>query len=218
MAFRRVVTIVIASGLMAGFFSTFSNAPAIEAQTAAPPAPAGRQGGTGQGARQGGAPQGGGFIAAPARRAGEGLGPFKTLLIRGVMVIDGTGAPPYGPMNVTVENNRILRITSAGTPGLPARQGGAPPNADQVIDAPGHVSAARLRRHARARGRSAQECGGRVRLQVLARARRDDGSRRADGRARLHRQRAVARARRTRSSRRTSSTTSGLAAAGPAAR
>ena len=137
MAFRRVVTIVIASGLMAGFFSTFSNAPAIGAQTAAPPAPAGRQGGTGQGARQGGAPQGGGFIAAPARRAGEGLGPFKTLLIRGVMVIDGTGAPPYGPMNVTVENNRILRITSAGTPGLPARQGGPPPNADQVIDAPG---------------------------------------------------------------------------------
>ncbi len=137
MALRRVVTIVIASGLMAGFFSTFSNAPAIGAQTAAPPAPAGRQGGTGQGARQGGAPQGGGFVAAPGRRPGEGIGPFKTLLIRGVMVIDGTGAPPYGPMNVTVENNRILRITSAGTPGLPARQGGAPPNADQVIDAPG---------------------------------------------------------------------------------
>ncbi len=74
---------------------------------------------------------------ASARRAGEGLGPFKTLLIRGVMVIDGTGAPPYGPMNILVEGNRIARITGAGTPGLPGRQGGAAPAADQVIDAPG---------------------------------------------------------------------------------
>ena len=34
---------------------------------------------------------------APNRRADEGRGPFKTLVIRGVMLIDGTGAPPTGP-------------------------------------------------------------------------------------------------------------------------
>ncbi len=74
---------------------------------------------------------------ASARRPGEGLGPFTSLLIRGVMVIDGTGAPPYGPMNVLVEGNRIARVSGAGTPGLPGRQGGAGANVDQVIDAPG---------------------------------------------------------------------------------
>ena len=37
------------------------------------------------------------------------------------MVIDGTGAPPFGPMDVVVENNRIARIRSAGTPGVPLR-------------------------------------------------------------------------------------------------
>ena len=39
------------------------------------------------------------------------------------MVIDGTGAPPAGPMNVVIERNRIARIASAGTPGVPPRPG-----------------------------------------------------------------------------------------------
>ena len=60
---------------------------------------------------------------APDRRANEGLGPFKTLAIRGAMLIDGTGAPPQGPVDVIVQGNRISAIRSAGTPGLPlARQ------------------------------------------------------------------------------------------------
>jgi imidazolonepropionase-like amidohydrolase len=73
---------------------------------------------------------------ASARKPGDGLGPFKTLTIRGVMVVDGTGAPPYGPMNVVVEGNRIARITGAGG----GRQGGAGAAAgadQQVIDAQG---------------------------------------------------------------------------------
>jgi imidazolonepropionase-like amidohydrolase len=78
----------------------------------------------------------GGIVPAPDRRAGEGLGPFKTLAIRGVTVIDGTGAPPAGPMDVIVENNRISRIVSAGTPGLPLRPN-RPPQADHEIDATG---------------------------------------------------------------------------------
>jgi imidazolonepropionase-like amidohydrolase len=78
----------------------------------------------------------GGLLPAPDRRAGEGAGPFKTLAIRGVMVIDGTGAPPAGPMDVIVEGNRIARIVSAGTPGLPLRAN-RPPQADHEIDATG---------------------------------------------------------------------------------
>ena len=59
---------------------------------------------------------------APDRRADEGKGPFKTLAIRGVMVIDGTGAPPTGPVDVIVSGNRITAVQSAGMPGLPVRQ------------------------------------------------------------------------------------------------
>ena len=39
----------------------------------------------------------GGIVPSPDRRAGEGAGPFKTLVIRGVTIIDGTGGPPFGP-------------------------------------------------------------------------------------------------------------------------
>ena len=81
--------------------------------------------------------QAGGFIPAPARRAGEGLGPFRSMMIRGVMIVDGTGAPPYGPMNVFIEGNRIARITSAGTAGLPIPATPPPAGVDQVIDAQG---------------------------------------------------------------------------------
>jgi imidazolonepropionase-like amidohydrolase len=80
----------------------------------------------------------GGLVPAPDRRAGEGAGPFPTLTIRNVMVIDGTGAPPFGPMNVVVEQNRIARITSAGTPGVRPPVGApAPPSGPNVIDGTG---------------------------------------------------------------------------------
>ncbi len=78
----------------------------------------------------------GGIIPAPNRKAGEGVGPFKTLAIRGVMVIDGTGAPPFGPMDVIVEGNRIAAIRSAGTPGLPLRTD-RPPKAEHEVDGTG---------------------------------------------------------------------------------
>ena len=77
-----------------------------------------------------------GMVPSPDRRPGEGAGPFKTLVIRGVTVIDGTGAPPTGPMDVIVEGNRIARIVSAGTPGLPLVPK-RPPQADHEIDATG---------------------------------------------------------------------------------
>jgi imidazolonepropionase-like amidohydrolase len=77
------------------------------------------------------------LIPAPNRRADEGKGPFKTMVIRGAMLIDGTGAPPTGPVDIVVENNRIKQIRSAGTPGLPLRQNREPKNADYELDATG---------------------------------------------------------------------------------
>ena len=56
---------------------------------------------------------------APPRGEDEGEGPFERLIIRGVTMIDGTGSPPYGPVDIVIEGNRIAEIESAGTPGLP---------------------------------------------------------------------------------------------------
>ena len=85
--------------------------------------------------------QGGGaresLTPAPARGSKEGAGPFKTLVIRGVMLIDGTGAPPQGPMDIVVQGNRIASVRSAGTPGLAMRPNRQPQNADHEIDATG---------------------------------------------------------------------------------
>jgi imidazolonepropionase-like amidohydrolase len=81
--------------------------------------------------------QGDSLKAAPARRADEGKGPFKTLVIRSVMLIDGTGAPPQGPVDIVVSGNRISSIRSAGTPGLPIRANRAPQNAEHEVDGTG---------------------------------------------------------------------------------
>jgi len=57
-----------------------------------------------------------GVAVAPARA--EGDGPYPQLILRGVTVIDGTGAPAYGPADVVIEGNRIVTIESVGAPGL----------------------------------------------------------------------------------------------------
>lgn len=48
----------------------------------------------------------------------QGEGPYPQLIIRGVTIINGNGAPPLGPMDVVVENNRIVNIKSVGYPGV----------------------------------------------------------------------------------------------------
>jgi imidazolonepropionase-like amidohydrolase len=82
-----------------------------------------------------GAPDG--LTPATARRADEGKGPFKSLVIRSAMLIDGTGAPPQGPVDIVVSGNRIASIRSAGTPGLPLRTNRAPQPNDLEIDGAG---------------------------------------------------------------------------------
>lgn len=49
----------------------------------------------------------------------EGEGPYTQLIIRGITLINGNGAPPIGPMDIVIENNRIVSIHSAGYPGMP---------------------------------------------------------------------------------------------------
>ncbi|WP_284125009.1 amidohydrolase family protein [Parerythrobacter aestuarii] len=68
-----------------------------------------------------------GMERVPDRPAGEGEGPFGTVLIKGATMIDGTGAPPEGPVDILVEGNRIARIA----------RGGSNLTADRVLDATG---------------------------------------------------------------------------------
>jgi hypothetical protein len=48
----------------------------------------------------------------------EGDGPYPQLIIRGVTLIDGTGSPPVGPVDIIVKQNRIERIVNVGFPGV----------------------------------------------------------------------------------------------------
>ncbi len=61
---------------------------------------------------------------APNRNDGEG--PWAQLIIRGVTLINSTGAPPIGPVDIVIENNRILSINNVGSPGVPINQNRRP--------------------------------------------------------------------------------------------
>jgi len=51
-------------------------------------------------------------LSVPDRHRGEG--PFERLVLRGVIIVNGEGAPPVGPMDVLIEGNRITEIRSLG--------------------------------------------------------------------------------------------------------
>ncbi|HEX8060959.1 MAG TPA: amidohydrolase, partial [Cyclobacteriaceae bacterium] len=83
----------------------------------------------------------------------EGEGPFPQLILRGVTLIDGTGAPPIGPVDIVVKQNRIVAIASVGYPGVPINENARPalePNGKEInaagmyvlpgfIDMHGHI-------------------------------------------------------------------------------
>lgn len=54
---------------------------------------------------------------APLRAEGDGQ--YSQLIIRGVTLINSTGAPPIGPVDIVVEKNRIKQIKTVGFPGVP---------------------------------------------------------------------------------------------------
>jgi len=82
---------------------------------------------------------------APDRTSGEG--PWSQLIIRGVTLINGNGAPPTGPVDIVVEKNRITEIKTVGYPGVaidPAKrpqlkEGGKELDANGMYLLPGFV-------------------------------------------------------------------------------
>jgi len=74
---------------------------------------------------------------APDRTEGEG--PFNRMIIRGVTMIDGTGSPAVGPVDIVIESNRITRIVNIGYPGVPIDERRRPEAGvnDYVLDAEG---------------------------------------------------------------------------------
>ncbi len=74
---------------------------------------------------------------APPRPQDEGEGPFERLIIRGVTLIDGTGSPPIGPVDIVVEGNTISEIEVVGTPGVGFEEDKRPTEATREIDAEG---------------------------------------------------------------------------------
>ena len=50
----------------------------------------------------------------PATGRDRGEGPFRRLVLRGATVIDGTGAPPIGPVDIVVEDGRIALMKKVG--------------------------------------------------------------------------------------------------------
>lgn len=75
----------------------------------------------------------------PAPPRAEGDGPYDRLILRGVTVIDGTGAPPLGPVDLVIQKNRIADIVPVGSPGLPIDPEGRPKAgpADKEMDLQG---------------------------------------------------------------------------------
>ena len=49
----------------------------------------------------------------------EGEGPFPQMIIRGATLINGTGAPAIGPMDIVIKQNKITSIVNVGFPGVP---------------------------------------------------------------------------------------------------
>lgn len=63
-------------------------------------------------------------MAGPGKKAPDresGKGPYKRLILRGGIVVNGEGAPARGPMDIVIENDRIVRMVSVGNPGVPIK-------------------------------------------------------------------------------------------------
>jgi dihydroorotase-like cyclic amidohydrolase len=61
---------------------------------------------------------------APDRAEGEG--PWPQLILRGATLINGTGAPPIGPVDIVIEKNRIVSVQPVGYPGVAIRDNRRP--------------------------------------------------------------------------------------------
>ena len=59
------------------------------------------------------------LVAATLTSSAQELaeGPFNQLIIRSAMLINGNGAPPLGPVDVVVEQDKITEVRVVGYPG-----------------------------------------------------------------------------------------------------
>jgi imidazolonepropionase-like amidohydrolase len=73
----------------------------------------------------------------PAPPRSEGEGPYERLIIRNATVIDGTGAPPRGPVDIVVEGNRIKSLFAVDAAAGDMRSTDRPQDATREIDATG---------------------------------------------------------------------------------
>ncbi|NJC25157.1 amidohydrolase family protein [Neolewinella antarctica] len=63
---------------------------------------------------------------APDRDGSFGQGPYSQLILRGLTLINGNCAPPTGPVDIVIENNRIVSADPVGYPGVPIEKDGRP--------------------------------------------------------------------------------------------
>ena len=54
----------------------------------------------------------------PSPDRSEGEGPYSQLIIRGASLINGNGAPPIGPVDIVIEQNKIVSVETVGFPGI----------------------------------------------------------------------------------------------------
>ncbi|UTW58131.1 amidohydrolase family protein [Kordiimonas sp. SCSIO 12603] len=76
-------------------------------------------------------------LEATARTKENSHGPYKRLVIRGATMVDGTGAPPIGPVDIVIEGDRITGVHTVGNPGVPINEAYRPEKGDYEIDAHG---------------------------------------------------------------------------------
>ncbi len=77
----------------------------------------------------------------------DGEGPWNQLIIRGVTLVNGTGSPPVGPVDIVIEKNRIKQVSIVGSPGVPINtarrpklmEGGKELNCEGMYLLPGFV-------------------------------------------------------------------------------
>jgi len=74
---------------------------------------------------------------SPDRKSGEGDGPYDRMVLRGVNLIDGTGAPARGPVDIVIEKNRIKEVRSVGAPNVPIAERGRPAKGTKEYDLTG---------------------------------------------------------------------------------
>jgi imidazolonepropionase-like amidohydrolase len=70
----------------------------------------------------------------------RGSGPYDRLILKGVTVINGGGAPATGPMDVVIEGNRIVSVHSVGYPEVSIEDSDRPGvgEGDEVMELDGY--------------------------------------------------------------------------------